>query len=52
MFQPGEEGFDGAGHMIKEGVLIASGRKADTTYGIHVMSSSVPTGTFTLSPEP
>jgi amidohydrolase len=21
MFQPGEEGFDGAGHMIKEGVL-------------------------------
>ncbi len=47
MFQPGEEGFDGAGHMIKEGVLTASGRKADTTYGIHVMSSSVPTGTFT-----
>jgi hippurate hydrolase len=47
MFQPGEEGFDGAGHMIKEGVLSASGRKADATYGIHVMSSSVPTGTFT-----
>lgn len=47
MFQPGEEGFDGAGHMIKEGVLAASGRKADATYGIHVMSSSVPTGTFT-----
>lgn len=47
MFQPGEEGFDGAGHMIKEGVLTASGRKADVTYGIHVMSSSVPTGTFT-----
>jgi hippurate hydrolase len=50
MFQPGEEGFDGAGHMIKEGVLTASGRKADTTYGIHVMSSSVPTGTFTTKP--
>ena len=47
MFQPGEEGFDGAGHMIKEGVLTASGKKADTTYGIHVMSSSIPTGTFT-----
>jgi hippurate hydrolase len=47
MFQPGEEGFDGAGHMIKEGILTASGRKADATYGIHVMSSSVPTGTFT-----
>jgi amidohydrolase len=47
MFQPGEEGFDGAGHMIKEGVLTSSGRKADATYGIHVMSSSVPAGTFT-----
>ena len=47
MFQPGEEGFDGAGHMIKEGVLTASGRKADSTYGIHVMSSTVPAGTFT-----
>ena len=47
MFQPGEEGFDGAGHMIKEGVLTASGRKADATYGIHVSSSSTPTGAFT-----
>jgi hippurate hydrolase len=50
MFQPGEEGFDGAGHMIKEGVLTASGRKADASYGLHVMSSSVPTGTFTTKP--
>jgi hippurate hydrolase len=50
MFQPGEEGFDGAGHMIKEGVLTASGRKADATYGLHVMSSSVPAGTFTTKP--
>ena len=47
MFQPGEEGFDGAGHMIQEGVLTASGRKADATYGIHVMSSAIPAGTFT-----
>ena len=46
MFQPGEEGFDGAGHMIKEGVLTASGRKADATYGIHVMSSASPAGVF------
>ena len=46
MFQPGEEGFDGAGHMIKEGVLTASGRKADATYGIHVMSSAAPAGVF------
>jgi amidohydrolase len=50
MFQPGEEGFDGAGHMIKEGVLTASGRKADATYGLHVMSSSVPKGLFTTKP--
>jgi hippurate hydrolase len=46
MFQPGEEGFDGAGHMIKEGVLNASGKKADATYGIHVMSSAAPAGVF------
>ena len=46
MFQPGEEGFDGAGYMIKEGVLNASGRKADATYGIHVMSSAAPAGVF------
>lgn len=50
MFQPGEEGFDGAGHMIKEGVLSASGRKADATYGLHVMSSSIPKGLFTTKP--
>ena len=50
MFQPGEEGFDGAGHMIKEGVLTASGRKADATYGIHVMSSAIPQGSFTTKP--
>jgi len=50
MFQPGEEGFDGAGHMIKEGVLTASGRKADATYGLHVMSSAIPAGVFTTKP--
>ena len=50
MFQPGEEGFDGAGHMIKEGVLTASGKKADATYGIHVMSSTIPRGIFTTKP--
>ena len=30
MFQPGEEGFDGAGHMIAEGVLDAAGPPART----------------------
>lgn len=50
MFQPGEEGYDGAGHMIKEGVLTASGKKANATYGIHVMSAGIPNGTFTTKP--
>jgi amidohydrolase len=29
MFQPGEDGFDGAGHMIREGVLDAAGRRVE-----------------------
>ncbi len=39
MFQPGEEGWDGAGHMLKEGVLDASGRRVSAAYGMHVMAS-------------
>ncbi|MGA1738727.1 MAG: M20 metallopeptidase family protein, partial [Candidatus Nanopelagicaceae bacterium] len=50
MFQPGEEGYDGAGHMIKEGVLTASGKKVDAAYGIHVMSAGIPNGVFTTKP--
>jgi hippurate hydrolase len=50
MFQPGEEGFDGAGHMISEGVLAAAGRPADAAYGIHVLSSLLPRGTFASRP--
>lgn len=46
MFQPGEEGFDGAGVMIREGVLDAAGRRADAAYGLHVMSAGAPTGQF------
>jgi len=46
MFQPGEEGFDGASYMIKEGVLDAAGRRADTAYGMHVFSSLEPHGQF------
>jgi hippurate hydrolase len=36
MFQPGEEGYDGAGRMIDEGVLGAAGRQADASYALHV----------------
>ncbi|AOT03018.1 M20 metallopeptidase family protein [Arthrobacter sp. U41] len=50
MFQPGEEGFDGAGHMIREGVLDAAGRRADAAYGMHVFSSLEPHGQFATKP--
>ncbi len=52
MFQPGEEGWDGAGQMIDEGVLSAAGKKADYAYGIHVMSSILPRGVFAGRPGP
>ncbi|MEC4015296.1 M20 metallopeptidase family protein [Streptomyces sp. H27-D2] len=47
MFQPGEEGFDGARHMVAEGVLDASGRRAEAAYAIHVMSAGTERGRFT-----
>lgn len=50
MFQPGEEGWDGAGAMIAEGVLDASGRRADSAYGIHVSANMLPRGRFTTRP--
>jgi hippurate hydrolase len=52
MFQPGEEGFDGAGHMIEEGVLAAAGRPIDAAYGLHVSSAKFPTGMFVSRPGP
>ncbi|MGH3488711.1 MAG: M20 metallopeptidase family protein [Actinopolymorphaceae bacterium] len=50
MFQPGEEGFDGAAVMISEGVLEAAGRPADAAYGLHVLSGTVGRGVFTSRP--
>jgi amidohydrolase len=52
MFQPGEEGFDGAGHMIAEGVLDAAGRRADAAYALHVMSGLAPRGHIASRPGP
>jgi hippurate hydrolase len=49
MFQPGEEGWDGAGQMLREGVLEASGQRVSSAYGMHVMAS-VPTGVFSTRP--
>ncbi|MEI8406826.1 MULTISPECIES: M20 metallopeptidase family protein [unclassified Kribbella] len=38
MFQPGEEGLGGAGYMIREGLLQATGDKPIAAYAIHVWS--------------
>ncbi|TCK22537.1 M20 metallopeptidase family protein [Pseudonocardia endophytica] len=47
MFQPGEEGWDGARVMVEEGVLDAAGRRVDHAYGLHVLSGIVPAPTLT-----
>lgn len=46
MFQPGEEGYDGARLMLEEGLLAASGWKPDAAYGLHVLSSGTGSGLF------
>ena len=46
MFQPGEEGWDGARTMIDEGVLDAAGKRADAAYALHVFST-LPHGFYT-----
>ncbi|CCH33280.1 M20 family metallopeptidase [Actinosynnema sp. NPDC047251] len=50
MFQPGEEGHDGAAAMIAEGVLDAAGRRPAAAYALHVFSSGVPHGVFSARP--
>src|SRR5699024_4687490 len=35
MFQPGEEGYDGAGHMLSEGVLDAAGTRPVAAFALH-----------------
>ncbi|WP_454699649.1 M20 metallopeptidase family protein [Arthrobacter humicola] len=50
MFQPGEEGFDGASHMISEGVLDAAGRRVDAAYAMHVFSALEPYAQFCTKP--
>jgi hippurate hydrolase len=46
MFQPGEEGFNGAGMMIDEGVLMASGTRPIAAYALHVTSAHFERGVF------
>ncbi len=50
MFQPGEEGWDGAGAMLAEDVLDAAGPRVDAAYGMHVMSSKYPRAVFATRP--
>jgi amidohydrolase len=50
MFQPGEEGHDGARYMIDEGVLEASGRTADAAYALHVTSAIFDSHTVATRP--
>ena len=52
MFQPGEEGFDGAAHMVAEGVLTAAGQRVEAAYALHVTSSPYPNGVFAGRPGP
>ena len=50
MFQPGEEGWDGAGHMLAEGVLDAAGSRVQRAYGVHVIAGKLPRHQFTTRP--
>jgi amidohydrolase len=52
MFQPGEEGYAGAKHMIAEGVLDAAGEFPVAAYGLHVTSNRLAYGTFSTRPGP
>lgn len=52
MFQPGEEGYDGAGVMLREGILDAAGSRVDHAYGLHVVSNYIPAGLFASRPGP
>jgi amidohydrolase len=50
MFQPGEEGWNGAGHMIAEGVLDAAGPRVQRAYGMHVIAGKLARSQFTTRP--
>lgn len=51
MFQPGEEGYDGARIMIDEGALNAADARPVAAYGVHMAPDS-PVGLFTTRPGP
>ncbi|MEV5610674.1 M20 family metallopeptidase [Streptomyces sp. NPDC052225] len=50
MFQPGEEGHNGAGLMIEEGVLDAAGKPLDAAFALHVAANRLPAGLVATRP--
>ncbi|WP_328701917.1 M20 metallopeptidase family protein [Aestuariimicrobium ganziense] len=50
MFQPGEEGRNGASHMLREGILDAAGKRVDAAFALHVFSALERAGTFATRP--
>ncbi len=50
MFQPGEEGHNGAGAMINEGVLGAAGKQLDAAFALHVSANRLPGGWIASRP--
>jgi amidohydrolase len=52
MFQPGEEGFDGAGAMIDEGLLEVTGNLPVAAYALHVFSTGWAHGAVAARPGP
>ncbi|PRX44643.1 hippurate hydrolase [Prauserella shujinwangii] len=51
MFQPGEEGFHGARHMIHEGVLDAAGERVERAFALHTYANA-PSGQIGTRPGP
>jgi amidohydrolase len=51
MFQPGEEGHEGAQHMIDEGVLQAGGRPVARALALHITATAT-SGVITTRPGP
>lgn len=52
MFQPGEEGCDGASVMVREGILDAAGPRVVAAYGQHVMAGLARQGQVLSRPGP
>lgn len=50
MFQPGEESHAGARYMLEDGLLDVAGKRPIGAYGLHVMASGAPYGTFVTRP--